>query len=84
MKKEIKKRMCVCVVLCFVCSFIYVVLLKKKEYKMKYKKYVFFAYGQSVFLKIILDLITSLLNLPNLANIKTNREINSWELTINF
>ena len=52
---------------------------------MKYKKYIFFAYGQiSVFRKFILDLITSLLNLENLANIKTNREINSWELTINF
>ena len=36
-EKEMKKRMCVCVVLCFICSFIYVVLLKKKEYKMKYK-----------------------------------------------
>ena len=34
--------------------------------------------------KIILDLITSLLNLANLANIKTNRKTNSWELTINF
>ena len=45
---------------------------------------VFFAYGQSVFLKIILDLITSLLNLENLANIKANPKINSWELTINF
>ena len=36
------------------------------------------------FLKNYIDLITSLLNLANLANIKTNREINSWELTINF
>ena len=65
----------------------YVVLSKnKKNIKPKYKKYVFFAYGQiSVFFqKIILDLITSLLNLINLANIKSNCKINSWELTINF
>ena len=46
-----KKRLCGCVV--FYLFNFYVVLLKKK-YKMKYKKYVFFAYGQSVFLKIYL------------------------------
>ena len=52
---------------------------------MKYKNCVFFVYGQiNVFQKFILDLITSLLNLTNLANIKSNRKINSWELTINF
>ena len=76
--------MCVCVLLCCVLFIqFYFVLLRKKEYKMKYKKYVFFAYGQiSVFWKFILDLITSLLNLENLANIKINHEIYSWELTV--
>ena len=79
-----KKRLCVCVVF-YLFNFYVVLFFKKKKYKMKYKKCVFFAYGQIiVFRKFILDLITSLLNLENLANIKTNREINSWELTINF
>ena len=61
----------------------YVVLLKK-EYKMKYKNMFSLQTAKVFSQKIILDLITSLLNLANLANIKTNREINSWELTINF
>ena len=46
---------------------------------------VFFANGQiSIFRKLTLDLITSLLNLSNWPNIKINRQINSWELTVNF
>ena len=61
------------------------VLLRKNDYKMKIKNCVSFVNGQiSAFRKFILDLITSLLNLENLANIKANRKINSWELTINF
>ena len=64
MKKKWKGE-CVCV-LCFIYSIIYVVLLRKKEYK-TIKKCVLFAYGQSVFQKFILDLITRLLNLEGLA-----------------
>ena len=64
----------------------YLCCLIKKKIQIKIKNVcVFFVHGQSVFpKKIILDLITSLLNLANLANIKTNRKINSWELTVNF
>ena len=80
-KEMNKKRMCVCV-----CGVLFVQLFMlscKKKYKIK--KCVFFANGQiNVFQKFILDLITSLLNLENLADIKANRKINSWELTINF
>ena len=74
-----------CVVLCFIYSILFC-FVKEKEYKMKYKKICFLCIWPNCFpqKKIILDLITSLLNLENLANIKTNREINSWELTINF
>ena len=84
-KKKIKKGDCVGVCAVFYLFNFDIVLLKKEEYKVKYKKICFLCKRPKCFSwKFILDLITSLLNLPNLANIKTNRKINSWEFTINF
>ena len=67
-----KKRMCLCCILFY--SFIYVVLLRKKQYKVNKKKCV-----KSIWLsrKITLDLITNLLYLKNLVDIEINREISS-------
>ena len=80
-EKEMKKRLCGCV-LCFI-YLIFMLFCYKKNIKLK--NVCFLCKMAKVFSrKIILDLITSLLNLVNLANIKTNRKINSWELTINF
>ena len=71
-EKEIKRE-CVCVVLCFMHA-IYLCYYGKKR-NIKIKKCVFFVNGQiNIFQKFILDLITSLLNLTNLANIKSNRK----------
>ena len=79
-EKEIKRE-CVSV-FCFMHAIFFLCYYGEKR-NIK-KMCVFFVNGQiNVFQKFILDLITSLLNLTNLA--KSNRKkINSWELTINF